>query len=75
MARDVTEERLQSARIGSSGIACVVTIADGVGGKVVGTSGHESAFSSVHNNNNNVFMFMKFYSKYRRKSYLILPEM
>ena len=51
MARDVTEAQLQSIGIGSSGIACVVTVVAGVDGRVVETSGHESAFSSVHINN------------------------
>ena len=51
VARDVTEAQLQSVVIGSSGIACVVTVVAGVDGRVVETSGHESAFSSVHINN------------------------
>ena len=50
VARDVTEA--QSVVVGSSGIGCVVTVADGVDGRVVvlETPGHESAFSSVHIN-------------------------
>jgi hypothetical protein len=48
MARDVIEAQPD---VTGSGIACVVTVAAVVGGRsrVVGTSGHESAFSSMHN--------------------------
>ena len=48
MARDVTEAQLQSTVIGSSGIACVVTVTAVVDGRAVETSGQDSAFSSVH---------------------------
>ena len=50
VARDVTEAQLQSVVIGSSGIGCVVTVADDIDGRVVvlETPGHESAFSSVY---------------------------
>ena len=47
MARDVTEAQLQSVIIGSSGIDGVVTVVAVVDGRVVETSGHESAFSSA----------------------------
>ena len=50
MARDVSEAQLQSFVVGSSGIACVVTVAAVVDGTVM-ESGQESAFSSVHINN------------------------
>ena len=46
VARDVTEAQLQSVVVGSSGIACVVTVAAVVDGIVV-ESGQKSAPSSA----------------------------
>ena len=48
VARDVPEAQLQCVVIGSSGIACVVTVAAVVDGTVM-ESAQESATSSVHN--------------------------
>jgi hypothetical protein len=48
-AEVVTEVHVQSAVVDSSGIGCVVAVVAVVSGRVVVTSGHESAFSSVYN--------------------------
>ena len=71
VARDVTEAQLQSVVVGSSGIACVVTVGAVVDGM---ESGQESALSSVHINNL-LAIPVHFYSNYKRNSYLTPPEM